>query len=656
MKLKFGKKSKKNIWKSAKKIGLALFVLFLVANMNRIRPTSSAFSDTETSAGNTMTAGYWVPELSMNYTPPSPDGDNSFWKTAPCVSLSAKIGSDDATLSDVDIYYNFSNSDDPTSSDNLYTGACIPIPDGNPTQFQAIALNHQNHDWKSNVVSGQFKVDTVCPIVKITNPDDNKTLNGSVEVRGTVTDANPDHFWLVVENSSGTKVAGPGTVNDSTSFTNKKFFDWDTTTVADGNYKIKLEARDQAGNKCPNQSSDPNNPNDSVDWIDVKVENRPTVRAGDVVINEVMWMGSQKDDGTSYAEDEWIELRNTKSYAIDVKNWNIYGTKKGGHYEISGGSSVLIPGGGYLLISDKDRDDSRIDVAPDFTNNNLDFENDYADHGQIILKNKDGLTIDETPNPSSSDHDWPAGLNDTHVRWSMERNNDPSSGWHTCNPTAMTTDQLDRMKNYWDGNARLYNCGTPGHANLSKNDPSEKDIEEFLGTEEKDAAVETPPVGNNDAEVVAEEKPVIVQKEFDIKLSGKLDIPEGFLAETDQKMKKIELSGEEKVINDLKNLEIDLSKIKIEKAGKIEILVSDLNLPKDADLVTAKKDDTVVLITVTEKPKEEPKKEEIKKVDADLPKADSPKEDEEKDDSADGAGGSEEGSGSSPKSVDSATP
>src|SRR3989344_3891492 len=45
----------------------------------------------------------------------------------------------------------------------------------------------------------------------------------------------------------------------------------------------------------------------------------PTIRSiqpGDVVINEIMWMGTQGDSA-----DEWIELRNMTGGVIDISNW-----------------------------------------------------------------------------------------------------------------------------------------------------------------------------------------------------------------------------------------------------------------------------------------------------------------------------------------------
>jgi hypothetical protein len=90
--------------------------------------------------------------------------------------------------------------------------------------------------------------DSIAPVVALTSPS-TSLLRGDVEVRGSVTDINPHHYWLVIQNSANQKVAGPGTVNDSSSFTDKFFFDWNTNAVSDGDYTIKLEARDSANNK-----------------------------------------------------------------------------------------------------------------------------------------------------------------------------------------------------------------------------------------------------------------------------------------------------------------------------------------------------------------------------------------------------------------------
>ena len=117
-------------------------------------------------------------------------------------------------------------------------------------------------DWSNECT---ITADWTAPDAVITNPGDASIVSGVVDVRGSVIDANPHHYWLVIVNSSGSKVAGPGTVNKTESFTNMHFLDWNTTLVPDGDYTIKLEARDAANNKDSG----------SIDWHDVIVKNIP---------------------------------------------------------------------------------------------------------------------------------------------------------------------------------------------------------------------------------------------------------------------------------------------------------------------------------------------------------------------------------------------
>ncbi|MFW6143847.1 MAG: lamin tail domain-containing protein, partial [Patescibacteria group bacterium] len=107
---------------------------------------------------------------------------------------------------------------------------------------------------------------------------DGDYVRGEIEVKGTVTDDNPDHYWLVAEEKeSGDRVSDfPGVVDESDSLEDEVLHNWDTTDVDDGEYIIKLEARDAAGNKDPDQapvSEDPEVDGDSVDWITVTVDN-----------------------------------------------------------------------------------------------------------------------------------------------------------------------------------------------------------------------------------------------------------------------------------------------------------------------------------------------------------------------------------------------
>jgi len=103
--------------------------------------------------------------------------------------------------------------------------------------------------------------DWTAPDVEINNPAEGY-VSGVVDIRGTVTDLHPHHYWLAIY-SGNTKVAGPGTVNRFDSFTNESLMMWDTSLVPDGVYTIRLEARDAANNKDSG----------SVDWHEVTVDN-----------------------------------------------------------------------------------------------------------------------------------------------------------------------------------------------------------------------------------------------------------------------------------------------------------------------------------------------------------------------------------------------
>ena len=109
------------------------------------------------------------------------------------------------------------------------------VPDG----------NEETSAWSNQC---GIVLDHTAPTVSLTAPVIS-LLRGSVDIRGSVQDANPDHYYTVITNSTNHVVAGPGTVSDTNSFVNKLLFTWNTLGVSDGTYTIDLEARDAAGNK-----------------------------------------------------------------------------------------------------------------------------------------------------------------------------------------------------------------------------------------------------------------------------------------------------------------------------------------------------------------------------------------------------------------------
>ncbi|MFA4818103.1 MAG: lamin tail domain-containing protein [Parcubacteria group bacterium] len=443
------RKSKINqrIFQSAKKIGLIFAVLFFAVSLGRISGTNSFFMDTATSTGNTVTAGYWIPEIAVT-ADHSPDGDDGWYQPAPCFTVTS-------TITDVTIFWTLTG-DHPTLNGSFpYPGGCVDIPEGIWT-LSVYAQNNANPDWKSEIVTQNYKVDTNDPVAEITAPADGASVSGSVSIKGTVSDLYIKSYRLEItgpDDFDSGHIITPG-------FTDSWIYTWNTSAIGSGDYEIKLTARDLAGHETS-------------DEIDVTVNNT-TVHAGDVVINEVMWMGSTKD-----SDDEWIELRNMTNESIDIGQWKLEKVRSA-HAEYMIPASKSIPANGYFLIANHSQTsaNSDLNVDPDVTNGSLVLYN--SDNGNIILKDNNGNIIDE-----AKGDDWPAGTVDgsSGLHQSMERNNTPGDGtlsgsWHTC------IDSACNDTTYWDSEGNNY--GTPGHSNLSANDPSD----ENYNPEEEETAVE----------------------------------------------------------------------------------------------------------------------------------------------------------------------
>lgn len=147
-------------------------------------------------------------------------------------------------------------------------------------------------------------VDNSAPDVFLTSPT-TATVSDTIPIWGTVTDAHPHHYWLVIQDSGNHTVAGPGTVNDSNSFTDQFFFNWDTTTVPNGNYTIKLEARDALGNKDSG----------SVAWFSLTVLNDTTVSG--IKYHDLNGNGSQDSNEPG------------------LKDWTILGAQQINHFLVT---------------------------------------------------------------------------------------------------------------------------------------------------------------------------------------------------------------------------------------------------------------------------------------------------------------------------------
>lgn len=229
---------------------------------------------------------------------------------------------------------------------------------------------------------------------------------------------------------------------------------------SDTNYYFAMKAGDAA----LNWSSLSNNA-DAVTLDEITED--PDINSGDVVLNELMWMGTSRN-----VNDEWVELRNMTDRSIDLSGWQL--TKN-----VSGVETLMftIPSGiinlhSYFLISEFNKANSAINVDPDVivgAGNTNDSNFALTDTGLQIKLYKGDWTnpanlVDTADNATAGPA---AGAHSDSLsrHWSMERDGIPGNGadanvWHT------TLDDSDLMHSYWDS-GRL-DQGTPGKENLSQ--------------------------------------------------------------------------------------------------------------------------------------------------------------------------------------------
>lgn len=192
------------------------------------------------------------------------------------------------------------------------------------------------------------------------------------------------------------------------------------------------------------------------------------VNNGDIVINELMWMGSAASDA-----DEWLELRNMANHSIDLSNFKL--TKFDGTTEtdmaISFTDKSIRPNGYFLIVNGNSyvSGDSHLKntITPDIWNSSLDLSNTTL---MINLYWNDGTTdnvIDIAWNGTSPQEGVYETTLGSEKYYSMERTSVPGDGintlnWYTCIDSASTGD-------FFDGTAD--ERGTPGYVNRSENEP-----------------------------------------------------------------------------------------------------------------------------------------------------------------------------------------
>jgi hypothetical protein len=125
------------------------------------------------------------------------------------------------------------------------------------------------------------------------------------------------------------------------------------------------------------------------------------VSASEVVINEVVWMGSAAD-----ANAEWLELKNTSAIEISLDGWILNAADGAPKIKLSGS----IPASGYFLMERTD-DNSAPGAAA-----NLIYAGALGNSGEVLeLKDSAGNLIDKI----DASGGWPAG--DNTAKQTMER-------------------------------------------------------------------------------------------------------------------------------------------------------------------------------------------------------------------------------------------
>lgn len=168
----------------------------------------------------------------------------------------------------------------------------------------------------------------------------------------------------------------------------------------------------------------------------------PTPTLG-VVISEIAWMGTKAS-----SSDEWIELYNRGSAAVDLSGWTLKSTD--GTINIlftSSDTDHTIAAGEYFILARAGTFESVV------INKNI--SDSISNDGKALeLRNASGILID-TANANGGA--WPAGVASPSY-YTMERHllnfRDMSANWYTFGGTPTTKDA--------DGN---WIYGTPGYAN-----------------------------------------------------------------------------------------------------------------------------------------------------------------------------------------------
>jgi len=182
---------------------------------------------------------------------------------------------------------------------------------------------------------------------------------------------------------------------------------------------------------------------------------------GDVVINEIAWMGT-----VASTSDEWIELYNTTDLAIDIEGWSIYGADTGQCINFSnadGHTTWSIPAQGYLIYANDEHDvnDAGGISIVDIWDATIGMNN--TSPGQIVLYDGPDCTGNVIDTANQSTGDWYAGEASpgyiTMERHSRTISGTEQSNWATNDPV-IARSGLDANSDPINGTPKARNSAT----------------------------------------------------------------------------------------------------------------------------------------------------------------------------------------------------
>lgn len=345
-------------------------------------------------------------------------------------------------------------------------GNINPIASGGTFQI-ASAGTHPLSYYCTDAAGNSSSVNPVTVITDTTSPSDITNLTATAITANSVTLS-----WTAPGNDGGSGRAASYDVRYSTTnITND--VDFDVATKVDKipapqtagstenleviglnsstTYYFAIKASDEA----PNTSGLSN-------ILSASTVAGSTVNAGDIVINELMWMGSSQ--GTT---DEWIELRNMTDHDIALDNF--YMTRYNGTTDLA---MLTIPVGktisahGYFLISHFVASASRLinTTTVDYQTTAVSLSNTTL---SVKLYDTGSNLIDSAWNGTTPREGLQVTTAGSQKYYSMERTSIPGDGtnqlnWYSCIDAASTTD-------YFDGGTD--ERGTPRAQNRSENEP-----------------------------------------------------------------------------------------------------------------------------------------------------------------------------------------